>query len=93
MEHAPNAVSVYALIEAQRMLMESQHPFEQVVGTLWVAGTLNSPPKCFESCVRAGDHYRWLDPRRGFSAPTLTSQQHVPPKGWFLCLFPRTKKL
>lgn len=31
---------VHALIEAQRKLMNSTHPFEQVVGTLWVAGTL-----------------------------------------------------
>ncbi len=32
--------SVHALIAAQRRLMNSNHPFEQVVGTLWVAGTL-----------------------------------------------------
>src|SRR5271167_3377582 len=31
---------VHAIIEAQRTLMDSKHPFEQVVGTLWVAGTL-----------------------------------------------------
>jgi hypothetical protein len=31
---------VHALIEAQRRLLDSKHPFEQVVGTLWVAGTL-----------------------------------------------------
>jgi hypothetical protein len=33
-------LGVHALIAAQRRLMDSQHPFEQVVGTLWVAGTL-----------------------------------------------------
>jgi len=31
---------VHALIAAQRRLLHSKHPFEQVVGTLWVAGTL-----------------------------------------------------
>jgi len=33
-------LGVHALIEAQRRLMNSKHPFAQVVGTLWVAGTL-----------------------------------------------------
>jgi hypothetical protein len=32
----------HTLIEAQRRLMSSKHPFEQVVCTLWVAGTLIS---------------------------------------------------
>jgi len=31
---------VHELIAAQRKLMNSKHPFEQVVCTLWVAGTL-----------------------------------------------------
>ena len=30
----------HTLIEAQRRLMSSKHPFERVVCTLWVAGTL-----------------------------------------------------
>jgi hypothetical protein len=30
---------VHALIEAQRRLINSKHPFEHVVCTLWVAGT------------------------------------------------------
>jgi hypothetical protein len=41
MEQASDKESgVHALIEAQRRLLGSKHPFEQVVGTLWVAGTL-----------------------------------------------------
>ena len=37
---AEEELGVHALIAAQRRLMNSNHPFEQVVGTLWVAGTL-----------------------------------------------------
>lgn len=41
MEHDPEErFDVHALIEAQRRLMDSKHPFEQLVGVLWVAGTL-----------------------------------------------------
>ena len=44
---------VHALIEAQRRLMDSKHPFEQVVCTLWVAGTLNSRSISKVSSIRA----------------------------------------
>ena len=41
MERAPeDSLDVHGLIQAQRMLAESKHPYVQVVGTLWVAGTL-----------------------------------------------------
>ena len=40
MGKAEEELSVHALIAAQQRLMDSKHPFAQVVGTLWVAGTL-----------------------------------------------------
>jgi len=37
----PNQAGVAALIGMQRSLSKSEHPFEQVVGTLFLAGLLN----------------------------------------------------
>jgi hypothetical protein len=41
MEQAPEeGFDLRSLIEAQRRLIDSKHPFEQVVTALWVGGTL-----------------------------------------------------
>jgi hypothetical protein len=41
MEEAPEGdLDVHGLIKAQRRLADSKHPFMQVVGALWCAGTL-----------------------------------------------------
>jgi len=41
LEHDPEErIDVHTLVESQRRLIDSKHPFEQVVAALWVGGTL-----------------------------------------------------